>query len=70
MSTSTSGLSDYVESAKFRYLNDMIKYFEKNFNNLDLVNGINNIKARTIFIIIIAIRIETRALLKRLENFL
>ena len=43
MSTSTSGLSDYVESAKFRYLNDTIKYFEKNFNNLDLVNGINNI---------------------------
>jgi hypothetical protein len=44
ISTSTSGLSDFVESSKFRYLNDTIKYFEKNFNtNCDLVNGINSI---------------------------
>jgi hypothetical protein len=44
ISTSTSGLSDYVESSKFRYLNDTIKCFEKNFNkNCDLVNGINSI---------------------------
>ncbi len=44
ISTSTSGLSDFVESSKFRYLNDTIKYFEKNFNtNCDLINGINSI---------------------------
>ena len=44
ISTSTSGLSDFVESSKFRYLNDTIKCFEKNFNkNCDLVSGINSI---------------------------
>jgi hypothetical protein len=46
MSTSTSGLSDFVESSKFRYLNDTIKYFEKNFNNKNcdfISQGINNI---------------------------
>ncbi len=32
VSTSTSGLSDYVTSAKFRMINDTIKYFEKSFN--------------------------------------
>lgn len=32
VSTSTSGLSDYVTSAKFRMINDTIKYFERSFN--------------------------------------
>jgi hypothetical protein len=32
VSTSTSGLSDYVSSAKFRFINESIKTFEKNFN--------------------------------------
>ena len=32
VSTSTSGLSDYVHSTKFRYINDSIKSFEKHFN--------------------------------------
>jgi hypothetical protein len=33
VSTSTSGLSDYVASAKFRMINDTIKYFNKSFND-------------------------------------
>ena len=34
VSTSTSGLSDYVASAKFRIINDKIKYFnDNNFND-------------------------------------
>ncbi len=40
VSTSTSGLSDYVTSAKFRYINDTIKSFEKNFNDRQ-PNGAN-----------------------------
>jgi len=51
VSTSTSGLSDYVTSAKFRYINDTIKSFEKNFNeqrphgktsSIGLVNSVLN----------------------------
>ena len=33
VSTSTSGLSDYINCAKFRFINDSIKSFEKQFNN-------------------------------------
>jgi hypothetical protein len=33
VSTSTSGLSEYVNSNKFRYINESIKSFEKNFND-------------------------------------
>ena len=42
VSTSTSGLSDYVTSAKFRYINDTIKSFEKNFNDRQ-PNGANGL---------------------------
>ena len=43
VSTSTSGLPDFVAFAKFRYINDRIRHFnEKNFNEENLFNFDNS----------------------------